>query len=154
MGPARCKGMAAGGALKPRNWKRLLELVPPMTAEVMQEVIKHSAAGDCSLGLDGIGKPSWHALAGVFTRQMTITMKWRLAIGYIPEALDHGIRTHVPKKNIPPLVNNMRLLSMLNERAKIHSIAISVSIEDMMQQTVAPTTSGIYEKATNDEPRG
>ena len=50
---------------------------------------------------------------------MTITMQRQLATGYIPEALDHGIHTHVPKKNKPPVVNNMRPLTMLNERAKI-----------------------------------
>ena len=48
-------------------------------------------------------------------------MQWQLATRYIPKALDHGIRTHVPKKNRPPVVANMQPLTMLNERAKVYS---------------------------------
>ena len=56
------------GTPKPRNWKQPLELVLPMTTEVMREAIKRGTAGDCSPGLDGIIiiKPLWHALAGFF----------------------------------------------------------------------------------------
>ena len=38
-------------------------MVPPMTIEVMRMAIKHSTAGDRSLGMDGIGKPLRHALS-------------------------------------------------------------------------------------------
>ena len=107
-----------------------------MTAEVMQEAIKRSTTGDCSLGLYGIGKLLWHALAGFLSGPMAITMQSQLAMGYIPEAPDHGIRTHGPKENRPPVVSNMRPLTMPNERAKIYSTAVLVSIEDMMQQLV------------------
>ena len=121
---------------KPKNWKRLPELVMPMTEHVMQEAIKRSTAGDRSPGYDGTGKPLWHALAGFLALPMTITMQWQLATGYMPESLDHGIRTHVQKKNRPLVVANMRPLTMLNERANIYSTAILVSKEDMMQQLV------------------
>ena len=113
---------------------------------MMQESIKRSIAGDCSPGLDGVGKPLWHAVAEYLVVPMTITMQWRLATGYIPEELDHGIRTHVPKKNGPPVVSNMRSLTMLNERAKIYSTAVLVAIEDMMQQLVLQQQSGFMKK--------
>ena len=64
----------------------------------------------------------------------------------IPEALNHGIRTHVPKKNRPLVVANMRPLTMLNERAKIYSTAILVSIEDMMPQLVPLQQVGFMKK--------
>ena len=87
------------GMPKPCNWRRLPELVLPMTTDVMQEAIRRM--GDCSPGLDGIGKPLWHALAGFLVGPMATTMKWQLATAYIPRELDRGIRTHVPKKNRP-----------------------------------------------------
>ena len=90
------------GTPKPRNWKRLPELVLPMTTEVMWEAIKRSTAGDCSLGLDGVGKPLWHALAEYLAVPMTIAMQWQITMGYNLEELDHGIHTHAPKKNRPP----------------------------------------------------
>ena len=111
------------GTPKPRNWKRLPELVLPMTTEVMWEAIRRSTMGGCSPRLDGLGKPLWHALAEYLVGPMTATMQWQLATGYIPRELEHGIQTHVPKKNMPPVVVNMRLLTMLKERAKIYSTA-------------------------------
>ena len=139
------------GTPKPRNRRRLPELVLLMTTEVMREAIQRSTMGDCSLRLDGIGKPLWHALAGFMVRPMTTTMKWQLATGYILRELDHGIRSHVPKKNRPPVVVNMRPLT--NERAKIYSTAILVVIKDMMQQLYsASPAGGVYEAAAHDEP--
>ena len=58
-------------APKPRNWKRLLELVLPMTTDVMREAIKQSTTRECSLGLDCMGKPLWHALAEYLAVPMT-----------------------------------------------------------------------------------
>ena len=130
----------------PRNWKRLPELVLPMTMEVMREAIKRSTASNCSPGLDGVGKPLWHALAEYLAVPMTIKVQWQLSTGYIPEELDHGIRTHVPKKNRPPVVSNPRPLTMLNERAKIYSKAAVVAIEDMMQQLVPQQHVGFMKK--------
>ena len=96
------------GVPKPRNWMRLPELVLPMTTKVMQEAIWRSTMGDCSPGLDGIGKPLWHALAGFLVGPMTTTMKWQLATRYIPRELDHGTHTHTPKKNKPPVGVNIQ----------------------------------------------
>ena len=69
-----------------------------------------------------------------------------MAAGYIPEVLDHGIHTHVSKKNRPPVVSNIRPLTMLNEQAKIYSTAILVSIEDMMQLLVPQQQVGFMKK--------
>ena len=52
----------------------------------------------------------------------------------------------MPKKNISPVVINMRLLTMVNERAKIYSTAVLVSIEDMMQQLVPQQQVGFTKK--------
>ena len=52
------------GSPKARNWRKLPELVLPMTVVVMREAMKHSTAGDCSPGMDGIGVPLCHVLAG------------------------------------------------------------------------------------------
>ena len=112
----------------------------------MQEAIKRSTVGECLPGLSGIGKPLWHVLAGFLAVPMTVTMQSPLAMGHILEALDHGIRTHVPKKNRPPVVSNMRPLTMLNERVKIYSMAVLVSIEDMMQQLVPQQQVGFLRK--------
>ena len=81
-------------------------MVPPMIIGGMRMAIKRSTAGDLSLGMDGIGKPPWHALAQVLAKAMTITMQWQLATGYILEAVDHGIQTHVQQKNMLPVVAN------------------------------------------------
>ena len=91
----------------PQNWKRLSELVLPMTTDVMREAIKRSKLGDCSPELNGMDKQLWHALAEYLVVLMTITMQWQLSIGYITEQLHHGISMHVPKKNRHPVVSNM-----------------------------------------------
>ena len=132
------------GSPKPRNWRRPPELVLPMIVDVMKKAIRRSAAGDCSAGMDGIGKPLWHALADFLARPMTITMQWQLATAYILGMLDHRIRTHM--KNRPPVVANMRPLAMLNERAKIYSTTVLKSIENMMQQLVPPQQVGFLKK--------
>ena len=80
------------GSPKPRNWSRLPDLVLPMTVDVMKEAIKRSTTGDCSPGMDGMGKPLWHALADFLAGPRTITMQWQLATGYVLGTLDHGIR--------------------------------------------------------------
>ena len=77
---------------------------------------------------------------------MTITMQCHVTTGYIPEAVDHGIRMHVPKKNKPLVVSNMRQLTILNEHAKICSIAIVVSIEHMTQKLVPRQQVGFMKK--------
>ena len=117
-----------------------------MTTDMMREAIKRRTARDCSLGLDGMGRPLWHALAGYLAVPVTITMQWQLSTGNIPEELDHGIRTHVPKKNRPPVVSNMRPPTMLNEGAKIYSTALLLANEDMMEQPVPQQQVGFMKK--------
>ena len=94
-------------------------MVPPMIIEGMRMAIKRSTAGDLSLGMDGIGKPPWHALAQVLAKAMTITMQWQLATGYILGAVDHGIRTHVHRKDTPPVVANTHVANCFALYGKI-----------------------------------
>ena len=83
---------------KPRNWKRLSELVLPMTTDVMREGIKQSTTGDCSPGLDGMGKPLWHALVEYLAVPMTITMQWQLSTGMYHWSWIMGYARMCPRK--------------------------------------------------------
>ena len=51
-----------------------------------------------------------------------------------------------PRKIDPPVVSNMRPLTMLNERAKIYSTSVLVAVEDIMQQLVPQQQVGFMKK--------
>ena len=50
---------------------------------------------------------------------MTFTMQWQLATGYILEAVDHGIQTHVHRKDTPPVVANTHVANCFALYGKI-----------------------------------
>lgn len=114
-----------------QSWHQGSKLIKEISTTVIEEALNR-AIGNPTPGDDGIPKKVYRILKEQLRIPLTRTLIYQINSGRIPRKWRLGIILHIPKPGLPPTPMNLRPICMLNERMKILSTAVLVSLENAM----------------------
>ena len=125
------KDYVAQTLLKAR-WYRGKEITREITQETIREAIRR-CKGDTTPGIDGIPKRVYRILRKDLEVPLPLTLQHQVRTGRVPEGQRIGLVTCIPKLGQEPIIEILTPLTMLNERTKIFSMTILITLEDAIK---------------------